>query len=142
MYLKHQSFLGNFRQLFRKHGNPTMKLLKRTFNIISLEAYVEAKLIPQGLRESVIPAEYLHNDRFLNIWKEEEVKHGLYLIGLIIEEERIQLHELEGQLQESVKILDEYQDLEKFEKCNDSLRKEVEEFHKKQKLGEQKKIQM
>lgn len=91
------------------------------------------------MRESTIPAENLHNDRFLNIWKEKAVKHELRLIGLIIEEERIQLHELEVHLQERVKILDEYQDLEKFEKCNDSsLRKEVEEFHKTQKIGKQK----
>lgn len=37
---------SGFKQLFRKHGNLTMKHLKRKWNIISLEAYVEAKRIP------------------------------------------------------------------------------------------------
>lgn len=128
-------------QLFRKHGNLTMKHLKRKWNIISMEAYIEAKLIPQGLRERVIPAEHLHNDRFLKIWTEEWIKHGLHSIGLIIEEEKIQLQKLKEKLQESIKILGGYQDLEQFEKFNEWLKREVEEFQKEQRIGKQKKFQ-
>lgn len=84
-------------QLFRKHGNLTMKHLKRKWNIIALEAYLQAQMIPRGLRERIVPADHLHNDRFLKIWAEESVKHGLHMIGLIVEEEKTQLQELETQ---------------------------------------------
>lgn len=62
-------------------------------------------------------------------------------MGLIINEEKIQLHELEEKLHESIKGLDEYQDIEEFGKFNERLKKEVEEFQKEQKLGKQRKLQ-
>lgn len=54
--------LSEFRQLFKKHGNLTMKHLKRKFHIIYLEAYIEVKMFPRVLWEWVIPAGHLHND--------------------------------------------------------------------------------
>lgn len=120
----------DFKTLFRKHSNITIKHLKRKWNIASLEAYVEAKLIPWGLRERIILAEHLDNDRFLNVWKGESIKHGLHLMGLIVAEEKTQVEELEEQLQESVKILDGYQDIEELERFNDRLknRKNIKEM--------------
>lgn len=47
---------NEFRQLFRIHSNLTMKHLKRKWNIIALEAYLEAQMIPQGLQERIVPA--------------------------------------------------------------------------------------
>lgn len=70
---------NKFRQLFRKHSDLTIKHLKRKWNIIALEAYIEAEMIPQGLKEHTIPADHLHNDRFLKIWIEESVKNMDYI---------------------------------------------------------------
>lgn len=56
-------------------------------------------------------------------------------MGLIINEEKTQLQELE----ESVNGLDAYQDIGEFVRFNDRPKKEVEEFQKEQKSGEQKK---
>lgn len=39
------------------------------------------------------------------------------------------------------KALNGYQDLEEFEKFNERLKKEIEEFQKEQKIGKQKKFQ-
>ena len=132
---------NEFRQLFRKHSNLTIKHLKRKWNIISLEAYIESNMIPRGLRERIMPADHLHNERFLKKWTEESVKHGLHMIGLIVEEEKIQLNDIEIQLKESVELLNEYQDLEDFKKFNERIRKEDKDFQKEQKIGKQKKFQ-
>lgn len=83
----------------------------------------------------------MHNDRFLQIWTEELVKHGLHMICLIIDEEKIQQQDLEIQLKDSIKLLDEYQDVDEFGRFNERLKKEVEEFQKEQKIGKQKKFQ-
>lgn len=62
------------------------------------------------------------------------------MIGLIVEEEKTQLQELEIQLKGSIKSLDEYQDIEECGKFNDRLKKRSGGFSKRTKSGETEKI--
>lgn len=88
----------------------TVKHLNSKLDISSLESYIENNIIPRSLREKVIPAKNLHNPRFLGEWKKQCINHGIEIMWLIIEEEKLQLLELADQIDESSKALDPFKD--------------------------------
>ncbi|XP_068114979.1 uncharacterized protein [Hyperolius riggenbachi] len=125
------------KQLCRQHRKLTLKHLRRKWNISTLESYREARVLPWGIREKIIPAEHLRNDRFLPKWKAASIAHGFVVLGLIIEEEKIQLTEIREAVDTSIEALDPYKENPVFSKLNDLLKGEVERTQKKIKKDKQ-----
>lgn len=69
--------------LFNEHKILTIKQLNWKWDILSLESYIDKKIIPQGLWERVTPAEHLQNERFLTRWKQTCIE----IMKLIVEKE-------------------------------------------------------
>lgn len=84
---------------FKEHKKLLTKHLNRKWDVSFLETYIQQKIVPRGLRDRTIPAEHLQNDRFLPKWKELCINHGIAVMALIVEEERLQLVELSGQIE-------------------------------------------
>lgn len=114
------------KKLFKEHKKLTIKYLNRKWNISSLESHITFGVIPRGLRERVVPAEHLYTPRFMEKWKAKCIEHGLSVIQLIVDEEKIQLDELKAELEQSSKELEPLQNEVDFEKHNSILRKEIE----------------
>lgn len=78
----------------------------------------EHKIIPRGLGDRIIPAEHLHTDRFLPKWKELCINRGLAVMGLKVEEERIQLAEIKKFIEQSACGLEGLKETGEFSKQN------------------------
>lgn len=94
-----------------KLKNHKKKLMFKYLNLkwdISLESYVEHRMIMRGLREKVVPSEHLHTEHFLEKWSAACLKRGLDVMCLIIEEEKLQLQEINKQIEKSVAQLDPF----------------------------------
>lgn len=127
--------------LFKQHQKLIIKQLNRKWDILSLVTYNERKIIPRGLREGVIPAEHLHNERFLQKWKQTCIDYGIEVIKLIVEEDKLQLVELQVQIDESLKKLEPFNGKQEFDKYNEILKKEVNKVQRNLKLTKQSKFQ-
>lgn len=130
----------DLKKLFKEHKHLTIKQLKRQWDVCSLESYVENAIIPKGLRERIIPAEHLKTERFMVKWKQECLDHGLKVLQLIIEEEKLQLSELNEQIKASVEVLDIHRDDVNFETLNDQIKKEAEKVQRFVRSMKQKKF--
>lgn len=131
----------SIKNVFKLHKKLTIKQLNRKWDILSLESYIAKGLIPRGLRERVIPAEHLHNERFLTKWKQECIDHGLSVMKLIVEEEKLQASELQSQIEASLQQLEPFKDQLEFEKQNEILKKEVIKTQKNLRHTKQSKFQ-
>lgn len=131
---------SEIKALFKTHKNLVIRQLKRKWDICSLESYRDHSIIPRGLRERIIPASHLRNDRFTSKWETLCLSHGKDVLNLIIEEEQLQLSELNNQIEESVKKLDEVKDHPTFGTHNEHVKKEVEKVQRFVKTVKQKKF--
>lgn len=68
------------------------------------------------------------------------INHGIEIMRLIVEEEKLQLVELSDQIDESTKALGPFKDKLEFIKYDDLLKKEMEKNSKKPKLTKQQKF--
>lgn len=82
---------GEIKRLFKNHKKIVVKHLNRKWGVFFLENYISQKIIPRGLRDSIIPTEHLHTVTFIPKWKELCISHGIELMKLIVEEEKLQL---------------------------------------------------
>lgn len=114
------------RNTFKEHKKLLVKHQNRKWDVSFLETYINHRIVPRGLRDHMVPAEHLHNERFLPKWKEPCINHGIAVMGLIVEEEKIQLDELKEMIDASAQGLDSLKELEEFTKQNDILKKELE----------------
>lgn len=75
--------------------------LNHKWDVSFLENYITQKIIPRALRDRVIPAEQLHNDKCIPKLKELCISHGIDLMRLIVEEEMAQLEDLKTEIDQS-----------------------------------------
>lgn len=129
------------KSLFRQYKRATIKSLNRKWDILSLESYIEQGIIPRGLRERVIPATHLQNERFLEKWKTTCINHGIEVMRLIVEEEKLQLKTIQDEIESIRGKLEPLKEQEDFEKHNDLLKKEVERVQRSLKNTKQSKFQ-
>lgn len=114
------------RNKFKEHKKLLIRHLNRKWDVSSLETYISHRIVPRVLRDRTIPAEHLHTDRLLPKWKELCINHGLAVMRLIVDEEKIQLTTIQEQIEESARGLVALKDIEAFTKQNDILKKEIE----------------
>lgn len=131
---------NDLKQLFKEHKQLVIKQLKRKWDICSLESYVASSMVPKGLRQRIIPAAHLRTERFQAKWEKLCLEQGLQVLGLIIEEEKAQLEEINMQIETSVGKLEEVKDDESFSSLNENVRKEVEKVQRVVKSIKQKKF--
>lgn len=125
---------------FKDHKKLLIKHLNRKWDICFLETYIANKIVPRGLRDKTIPAEHLHSPGFLEKWKELCINHGISVMKIIVEEEKIQLGELAAAIAESSTGLDPFIGHVEFQKLNDTLKKEIEKTQQTLKAMKQSKF--
>lgn len=122
--------MSRLKKRFKEHKKLTIKYLNRKWDISSLESHIKFGVIPRGLRERVVPVEHLHTPRIMEKSKAKCIEHGLSIIQLIVDEEKIQLDELKVELDQRSKELQPLQCEVYFEKHNVVLKKEIEKTQK------------
>lgn len=76
------------------------------------------------------PAEHLQNKSFLTKWKQTCINHGLEVMKLIIQEEKLQLSEIQTQIDEHLQQLEPFTGKYEFKMYNELLKKEVSKVQK------------
>lgn len=119
---------------FKEHKIFLLKHLNRKWDVSSLETYISQRIIPRGLRDRIV---HLHTDTFLPKWKELCIDHGLAVMGLIVQEEKLQLISIQQQIQVSAQGLEQLKDQEEFTRQNYQLKKEIEKAQLNLKITKQ-----
>lgn len=123
---------------FKEHKKLLIGHLNRKWNVSFLETYICQKIVPRGLRDKVIPAEHLHNGRFLDKWKALCIDHGISVIQWF--QEKLQLDELTTLISDSSLGLEPFKDTEEFLWQNEIAKKEVEKTQHNLKVTKQPKF--
>lgn len=108
---------------FKEHKKLLIRHLNRKWDVSFLDTSIEHKIIPTGLKNRITPAEHFHTNKFLPKWKELCINHGLAIMGLIVEEENIQLIEIKEQIEEGARGLEALKETGEFSKQNEILKK-------------------
>lgn len=119
---------------FKEHNFFLLKHLNRKWDVSSLETYISQQIIPRGLRDRIV---HLHTDTFLPKWEELCIDHSLAVMGLIVQEEKLQLISIQQQIQVSAQGLEELKDQEEFTRQNYQLKKEIEKAQLNLKITKQ-----
>lgn len=125
-------------------GNEFYDEIKAAFNLETVDTELQEpsniKPLFKEHKERVVPATHLQTERFLDKWRKKFIDHGLEVMRLIVEEEKLQLETLQTQIAESSNKLEPLKEKPDFDKLNDLLKKEIDRTQKNLKFTKQSKF--
>lgn len=105
---------GDLTFSFRKLGHLFEKKIKTWWDIVSIEQYLSAELIPRRLRWDIPPNDGLLDEESNKEWRGFFVSKGLELLGLLLSHKQRKKKWLESQIKEIADRIEPFKDTAEF----------------------------
>lgn len=127
-YTPTSTIAPSIKNIFKELNDRYKERIKSWWEVRSIENYIKHKIVPRGLRISILPAQRIRTPNLMKKWEQEVTESSLRLMTLLLAEEQENLEIKNKKLKETTELALTLKSDSEFIKLETDLQKNIDRF--------------